>query len=334
MTRVSVVGVRGYAGGELLRLLRQHPAVEVTGIYGRTSGESGRVEEALPHLAASGTIQPLGALDSDAADVVFLSVPADAAQELVPSLLASGRRVVDLSGGHRLPHHLYPRWYGLEPGSLPPAVYGLTEFRRAELGNANLVANPGCYATALLLGLLPLAEAGLIDEEIQAVGYSGISGAGRDSRFGGLGEMSESIQPYRPFTHQHTPEVEEAIRTLTGHPVRLGFLPHVAPLVRGIMITLFVRARAPLQTLFEVLGARYSEEPFVKVLSRGLPDVKRVRGTNRAEVAVAGDGEGRIAVYVAIDNLGKGAAGQAVQNLNAMLHLPEKTGLEHEAIWP
>lgn len=334
MTRVSVVGVRGYAGSELLRLLSQHPAAEITGLYGRASGEAGRVEEALPHLGSCGVILPLDALTADTADVVFLSVPADAAQQIAPPLLKKGQRVVDLSGGHRLPRHLYPRWYDLEPGVLPPAVYGLTEFRRSEIGSADLVANPGCFATALLLGILPLAEAGLIDGDIQAVGYSGVSGAGRDSRFGGLPEMSESIQPYRPFTHQHTPEVEEAIRTLTQATVRLGFLPHVAPLVRGIMITLFVRAQAAPETLLEALTARYADEPFINVLSRGLPDVKRVRGTNRAEIAAVGDGEGQFAVYVAIDNLGKGAAGQAVQNLNAMLHLPETTGLEHVALWP
>ncbi|EQD55680.1 N-acetyl-gamma-glutamyl-phosphate reductase, partial [mine drainage metagenome] len=159
MAGVSIVGVRGYAGGELLRLLLQHPAAEVCSLYGRSSGETGSVEEALPHIGGPAVIRPLEALQSDDAEIIFLSVPADAAQALAPELLAQGHRVIDLSGGHRLPQGLYPQWYGIEPQALPPAVYGLTEYWRSDVASADLVANPGCYATALLLGLLPLVEA-------------------------------------------------------------------------------------------------------------------------------------------------------------------------------
>lgn len=336
MTTVSIAGVRGYVGAELIRLISAHPGAHLTGLYGHHEEGTLPLEEMHPHLPVSAPpVQPEQEILRDGADVVFLALPAGAAQRYAAALLAAGRRVIDLSGGHRLPPDLYPQYYHLNPDSLPDAVYGLSEYVHEELPGAALVANPGCYATAMLLGALPLVAEGLILAEVDAIGYSGISGAGRSPAFGGFSEVDGNLIPYRPFGHQHTPEVELAVHRFAGRRVRVNFLPHVAPIVRGILMTLLVRPLAPVERLREALSDRYGGSTFVSVLSHGLPEVRHVRGTNRAEIAVASpDGGGRAAVYVALDNLGKGAAGQAVQNFNRMFGYPEAAGLSVAGVWP
>jgi N-acetyl-gamma-glutamyl-phosphate reductase len=344
VVRVGVLGASGYTGGELVRLLLAHPAVELAFLGGRDS--AGRtLADVQPHLASTAVggrvIQPLE--QAAGLDVAFLALPRGRSAEAAPALLEAGMRVVDLGGDFRLPASAYPEWYGFEhpaPEWLGKAVYGLPERFRDRIRTAHLVANPGCFPTPAVLGLAPLLEAGLIEPTpILVDGKTGISGAGRDGgEAASHAATEESVRPYRFPRHQHTPEMEHAIEAATGIPVKIAFVPHLVPAVRGVLVTCAARAAtgATTETLVDALEAAHAAEPFVRVLAPGaMADTKRVRGSNVVELQAAVDPRTGTAVVIgALDNLVKGAAGQAVQNLNIMTGVDERTALPTVGVYP
>jgi len=345
--RVGIIGATGYVGGELIRLLTGHPAVEVMGITGR--GRRGDpVGTVHPHLATTDL-----ALDSDLGanvDAVFLALPHGTAAGVVPGLLDRGISVIDQGPDFRLHDPAdYPRWYGFEhprTDLLDRAVYGLPELHRAALvaasegrerGTSALVGSPGCYPTATLLALAPLARAGLIDDLVVDA-KSGVSGAGREARAEMLyAEVNESVRAYGVFGHRHTAEMEQELRFLacgSGHGGRrdagIDFLPHLVPMTRGILAAAHVRPARPVSQdeLDGLYRAAYDDEPFVTVVAEP-PATGHVLGSNHARVYVRADERtGRVIAIGVIDNLVKGAAGQGVQAFNLLFGLPETAGLE------
>ncbi|MHB8473072.1 MAG: N-acetyl-gamma-glutamyl-phosphate reductase [Gammaproteobacteria bacterium] len=343
MIKAGIVGGTGYTGVELLRLLAAHPEVELAVITSR--GDAGTAVAALfpnlrGHVDLCFTAPDAAALA--ACDVVFFATPNGTAMNRVPELLAAGVRVIDLAADFRLKDPAqWQQWYGLAhacPDLLDKAVYGLPEVNRAALREARLVANPGCYPTAVQLGLLPLIEQNLVDDtRLIADAKSGSSGAGRKAELPLLmSEAGESFKAYAVPGHRHLPEIRQGLAEAAGHPVGLTFVAHLLPMIRGIHATLYATlkdTRVDLQALFE---HRYAQEPFVDVLPSGAhPDTRSVRGANVCRLAVhrpqAGD---TVVVLAVIDNLVKGAAGQAVQNMNIMFGLDERAGLGGIALLP
>jgi N-acetyl-gamma-glutamyl-phosphate reductase len=338
--RVAVLGASGYAGGELVRLLSAHPGVALTFLGAETS--AGRtLGEVHPHLGAT----PLGrdrlrpverSAIADEADAVFCALPHGAGAELLPSLVDAGLRVVDLAGDFRLPASAYPAWYGFDhpaPERLADAVYGLPELFADAISQASLVANPGCYPTPVILGLAPLLAAGWIEPgPVLVDGKTGLSGAGRRADEATTYAASQdSVRPYRVPLHQHTPEMERGLELATGRAVTVLFAPHLVPTVRGVLTTCYVplAGAADTERLTATLADAYAGAPFVRVLPAGeMVDSKRVRGTNVVELQALADPRTATAVVVgAVDNLVKGAAGQAIQNLDLMLGFDETEGL-------
>lgn len=321
---VAVAGASGYAAAELFRLLPLHPEVRQITAFSRQP-------ETLP-LPPGITARPYEALFEEAADVVFLSLPAKAAREAAPALVRQGKIVIDLSGGHRLSEERYRDVYQDEESiGAGKAVYGLPEWFREAIRGERLVANPGCYATALALLLFPLAVGGEAPKLVVADGISGHSGAGRSpkSRYL-LAEASEDVSPYRLVGHPHVAEVEEAFAARFGETVTVHFTPHLAPLSRGLVVTLHVPVSRSAGELHALVQDVYAREPFIRVLPSGEdPHTRRVLGTNLVELVVAKDQRtGWAVLTAALDNLGKGAAGQAIQNMNILLDVPEETGLK------
>jgi len=340
--RVAIAGATGYAGQELIRLLLQHPFVRLTHLAASAKWERPvLVSEAFPRFARQVDL-PIEALDparlSAAADAVFLALPHGAAMTLVPPLLNAGKRVVDLSGDFRLRDPaLYPRWYQFthaHPQLLDGAgvVYGLTEFHREEIATAQLVANPGCYATSVLLALLPLFQHRLVDEDRVVVdAKSGLSGAGRKADESLLfTEMTENLRAYKVNQHQHMPEVLQELGRLTDRRPTLVFVPQVIPASRGLISTIYVRTTAAREAIANGYRDGYPAEraPFVRVRHDGLPQLRDVVETNYCDIGFVADQElESLVIGSALDNLTKGAAGQAIQNFNLMFGFPETTGL-------
>ena len=334
----AVIGASGYSGLELTRILARHPHVRVTAVTSdRWAGE--RVSARLPLDGAVGALAYLPLADSHAveAEVAFLATPAEVSLELAPRLLARGIQVVDLSGAFRLLDlAAYPPWYGFAhtaPEWVAEARYGLPELGRQALGGARLVTNPGCYATSIALAVAPLVRSGLCSAEgIRVTGLSGVSGAGRKaSEDYSFCEVDEDLRAYRLGKHQHVPEIEQTVARFAGACGPLSFTPVLIPMKRGILssCTLAVKPGASAAALQEALAAAYAGEPFVRVLAADKVLVKDVVRTNRCHVGVALDARAGVAVAVAaIDNLVKGAAGQAVQALNAARGWPETDGLD------
>ncbi len=345
MIEVGVVGGTGYTGVELLRLLAAHPEVSLRSITSR--GEAGRpVADLFPNLrghVALSFVDP-GEADWNGCDLVFFATPNGTAMKMVPDLVARGVRVVDLAADFRLRDAaVWEQWYG-EPHACPEiladAVYGLPELFREDIRKARVVANPGCYPTAVQLGFLPLLEAGIVDPaQLVADAKSGVSGAGRKAAVGTLlAEASESMKAYAVPGHRHLPEIRQGLANVSGRDIGLTFVPHLTPMIRGIHATLYARlsdaaAEVDLQQLFE---DRYADEPFVDVLPSGShPETRSVRGANLCRLAVhRPQGGDTVVVLSVIDNLVKGAAGQAVQNMNIMFGLDERAGLESVALLP
>ena len=343
MIKVGVVGGTGYTGVELLRLLVGHPEAELTVITSRS--EAGRpVADLFPNLRGSlelaFSVPDIGQLS--ACDLVFFATPNGTAMTMVPQLLEAGTRVIDLAADFRLREaDAWQQWYGMEhacPEYLQQAVYGLPEVNRAAIAQARLVANPGCYPTAVQLGFLPLLEEGLVEcGHLIADAKSGVSGAGRKAATGALlCEASENFKAYAVPGHRHLPEIRQGLELAAEKPVGLTFVPHLTPMIRGIHATLYgqlLDADRDLQALFEV---RYSDEPFVDVLPAGShPETRTVRGANVCRIAVHRPQQGNTVVVLSvIDNLVKGAAGQALQNMNVMFGLTEDTGLSNVALLP
>jgi N-acetyl-gamma-glutamyl-phosphate reductase len=326
--RIAIAGATGYTGQELLRLLSRHPSVSLTAAM--SSGQAGASTRRLPGLSHmwDGSIVPLShdALKNDA-DVVFLALPDAAAAELAPALVDAGVRVIDLSGAFRLRDAATrARWYP-ETHKLPAGVaYGLTERERGAVARAQLVANPGCYPTATLLALAPLVEAGLLvaNADVIVDAKSGVSGAGKTpSERTHFSECHGSLSAYGVFNHRHSAEIEQGV----GRQVT--FTPHLVPLDRGILSTIYVRV-AP-GTTEEELGDLYEHAykgaTFVRLVGSALPEIKHVAHTNFCDIGWRVDPSGRAILVSVIDNLLKGASGQAVQNLNVMLGVDERTAL-------
>jgi N-acetyl-gamma-glutamyl-phosphate reductase len=343
---VVVVGATGYAGGEAVRWLAGHPAVRLVGAVSRTH-DGVPLESAQPHLTRAGLRLTQ---DIPPADAVFLALPHGAAAALVPEILAGGATVIDLGPDFRLRDPAdYPAWYGFEhpaPELLGRAVYGLPELHRVELralgaDSGGIVAAPGCYPTATLLALAPLARAGLI-AEVVVDAKSGVSGAGREARPDlTFAEVNESVRAYGLAGHRHTAEIEQELIGLAAAsgaapPVPVDFVPHLVPMTRGLLATCHVRPTRPVaqEELDAIYEAAYAAEPFVQVVAEP-PATKHVAASNDARVHVRLQPRtGRIIAMAAIDNLAKGAASQAVQAFNLVFGLAETTGLDALPVAP
>jgi N-acetyl-gamma-glutamyl-phosphate reductase len=336
--KVAIIGASGYTGLELLRLLLRHPHAEVVAATSRRE-EGKPLADIFPLLAGQTNLRFVApqAPEVFAADLVFAALPHQAAMAAIPALLAQGKRVVDLSADFRLRDAaVYEQWYGPHEAVafLAQAVYGLPELRGAEVASARLVANPGCYPTATLLGLAPLLAKGLIDPDTIIVdAKSGVSGAGRGLTLGSLFcEANEGLKAYKVGEHRHTPEMEQEMSWLAGKPVTITFTPHLVPLSRGMLATTYARLSAKvteddIRSLYQEF---YAGKPFVRLCPAGAtPNALFVRGSNFCDVGLKHDlRTGRIIAMSAIDNLVKGASGQAVQNMNIMCGFPERAGLE------
>ena len=341
--RVSIVGATGYVGAELIRLLARHPFVEIVGLVAR-GRDADPVGATHAHLASTGLVV---SSEIPGADAVFLALPHGAAAALVPDLAKRGTTVIDLGPDFRLRNPAdYPRWYGFDhpaPGLLDGAVYGLPELHRAELASLGgtspaIVGAPGCYPTATLLALAPLARAGLI-ADLVVDAKSGVSGAGREAKPEMMfGEVNESVKAYGLGGHRHVAEIEQELGGLGSNAGAEGvdFVPHLIPMTRGILSTCHVRpSREVEQADLDALYAdAYASEPFVHVVDSP-PATKHVTGSNHARIHVTHDPRtGRIIAIGVIDNLVKGAAGQAIQAFNVVLGLPETAGLEQLPLAP
>jgi N-acetyl-gamma-glutamyl-phosphate reductase len=342
-TKVGIIGATGYGGGELVRLLERHPGVEIAALAAR-----GREDEPIgrshPHLAATG--RSIAAEVGDGLDAVFLGMPHGAAAAAVPALLERGVAVIDLGPDFRLRDPAdYPRWYRFEhprTDLLSRAVYGLPELHRAELaalGSASerVVASPGCYATTSILALAPLARAGLLGDVVIDA-KSGVSGAGREAKPEMMySEVNESVRAYGVGGHRHIAEIEQELGLLCGAPIEpVDFLPHLVPMTRGILAACHVRPTRPTSQaeLDDLYAGAYEGERFVAVVTEP-PATKHVLGSNMCHVHPRWDDRtGRVLVIAVLDNLVKGAAGQAVQAFNALFGMPEQAGLEQLPLAP
>lgn len=337
--RVAIVGASGYAGAELVRLLAGHPRVEITALYARNRDDAPMSGE-FPHLAPLGLTLVDGEPEPGSVDVAFLALPHGKSAELAVRLAAGGTTVVDIGSDLRLASpEAYPEWYGFDhpaPDALADAVYGLTEHARDRLRGARLIANPGCYPTATLLALVPFARAGVLTGDVIVDAKSGVSGAGRGAGADFLyTELEGGTKPYGIPRHRHAPEIAQGLAAAGADVLGLTFVPHLVPQVRGIVATCYVSLAADLDDdgLRRILEDACAGEPFVHPVATP-PSSKLASGSNHAFVFAARTGTRRAVIVGAIDNLGKGASGQAVQNMNVALGLPETAGLEAVGVYP
>ncbi len=336
--RVALAGATGYTGAEALRLLAAHPSAQVTMLCAnRCAGQP--ISETLPSFSGVDLPMPVrfdAAAVAEVADFAMLALPHGTAQHAAADLLEAGVRVIDLSADHRFDDaDAYAAVYSehARPESLAHTVYGLAEHNREAIRESRLVGCPGCYPTSVILAAAPARFGGLLEgDEIIADCKSGVSGAGRSPGPGAhFPETADGMRAYKTLAHRHAPEMGRALK---GATVR--FVPHLVPMIRGILATVYLRLRAGVRAadVRRTYRAAYADEPFVHVVGEGVhPDTRHVRGTNRCHLGLFVDGD-LLVVQSAIDNLGKGAAGQAVQNLNLMAGFPETTGLSHTALFP
>jgi len=334
--KIGIVNVTGYTGMELARLLACHPQVEITSVTGRSTAGS-KLLEVLPFLTGPDlTIEE----KLDNVDIAFAALPHKESALQVEALLQRGIKVIDISADYRLKDaSLYPLWYGYRhpfPSLLNEAVYGLPELYRSEIKKARLVANPGCYPTGAILALAPALKAGIIGQDIVVNSLSGISGAGRTLNLSNhYAEANEDTSAYALEKHRHMPEIKQGLNALSSG-VAVTFVPHMVPMTRGILTTAYASLNEGIDAakLMDIYQDFYNTEPFVKVTNRP-PHSKHVAGSNYCRVHPAiNEGAGKLVVISVIDNLVKGAAGQAIQNMNLMLGLEETMGLENPAVYP
>jgi len=343
MIKCGIVGATGYTGSELLRILATHPEVELSIVTSRSEAGK-RVDELFSNLR--GRLDVLFSVpDIDAlsqCDLVFFATPNGVAMQEVPALLDAGVKVIDLAADFRLQDvTVWEQWYGQThacPKLLEGAVYGLPELNREAIRNANLVANPGCYPTATILALKPLLERGLVDpRHLIADVKSGVSGAGRKAQMATLmSEVGEGFAAYAVPGHRHAPEIRQSLEMIVGAEVGLTFVPHLLPMIRGIHVTAYGILTSPREDLQAIYEEAYHDEPFVDVMPPGShPQTRSCKGANICRCAIhQPEGGDTVVVLSVIDNLVKGAAGQAVQNMNLMFGLGETNGLDAIALMP
>lgn len=345
MLKVGIYGASGYTGQELLRLLLRHPQAEVVALTSRRYAGV-PVSDIYPVFVGLTDLVFVDASPEDvagAADIVFLALPHGVSMAVAPIFLNAGKKVIDLSADFRLRDvATYEKWYSRHtaPNIIKESVYGMPELYGDEIAKARLVANPGCYPTSVILGLAPLLKANWIDDSsIIADSKSGVSGAGREPQVGTLFcEVDEGFKAYKVGEHRHTPEMEQEISILAGCDVRISFTPHLLPITRGILSTIYATLQKDVTTaeLIDLYRAFYKGKEFVRVYKAGtFPNISSVRGSNYCDIGLTVDARTkRVIIICAIDNLVKGAAGQAIQNMNLMCGLSEDTGLTMISLFP
>ena len=338
-TRVGIIGATGYTGLELVRLLLRHPEVEITALTSQKYAGL-PIEGVFPSLMNQFSLacEELSfERISEKVDFVFAAVPHKTAMETLPPFYERGKKVVDLSADFRFKDAaVYEKWYQKHTAAelLPESVFGLPELHRKAIKKAKIVGNPGCYPTGALIGLIPLVNKNLISlENIVVDSKSGVSGAGRDVVLDSLFcEVNEGVKAYKIFEHRHTPEIEQELSQLAGKRVPVTFVPHLIPMDRGILSTLYVTLSKKMKTeeVLDLFVESYRGEPFVRIYPKGkLPNTRDVKGSNYCDIGLkVSEADGRMVVVTAIDNMVKGASGQAIQNMNVMLGFPETMGLE------
>ncbi len=342
--KAAILGASGYTGGELLRLLLMHPHVEVA--YLTADKHAGReMSDVFPHLGGflDLRLDPLdpGALPKDT-DIVFLALPHGESARVVKELHKKNLKIIDLGADFRLSHGVYKDWYGEHPCPelIEKAVYGLPEINRPAIKGAKLIANPGCYPTSAILGLAPLLKEGLIEaDSIIVDSKSGVSGAGRSPSLDyHFCEVNEGVKAYKVGEHRHMPEIEEVLSVYSGIETRVSFTPHLIPMDRGILSTIYVRLKKKLTTgeMISVFKEHYGAERFIRISPEKVyPSTSQVRGSNFCDIGTRADPENKTAIIISvIDNLVKGASGAAVQNMNLMMGFEESAGLEVPPIFP
>lgn len=348
MIKVGILGSSGYAGAELVRLLIQHEDVEIVFVDSKDS-EDTSFTDLYPNLYKyiDKKFTSLDISDNpyfDEIDLLFCALPHGLTQKAVSAAFKKGLKIIDLSADFRLSDpDVYEKWYDtahIATEELKEAVYGLPEIHRSDISSSRLIANPGCYPTSIILGLYPLFKAGLSPKgAIISDSKSGVSGAGRGLRDGNLYcQATENISPYSVGTHRHTPEIEEQLSKVSGKQVKVLFTPHLVPMQRGILSTIYINNDSGIteDDLFRLYSETYRDEKFIRILPPGsTPKTKAVAGSNFCDIAVKVDEvTGYIIIMSAIDNLLKGASGQALQNMNLMFGLDESKGLEQLPLWP
>ena len=346
MIPVVICGGSGYTGVELLRILYGHPNIKIVAVTSEKSAGK-RVIEVFPHLHKYKNLiyEPLNKEKLlNKADIFFLALPHGTSQDIVNFLFSNNKMVIDLSADYRLTDpKVYKEWYGIPHkfvSTLKKAVYGLPEIYRNKIKKARLIANPGCYPTGAILGLLPALKNKLIDiSSIVIDSKSGTSGAGRKADLAvSYCEVNEGFKAYGIGTHRHTPEIEQELSILCGKKIKVTFTPHLLPVDRGILTTIYglMRKKKTVEEIVKIYNETYKKEPFVRVLEYGVyPNIKNVRGTNICEVGLKlNERTNTLIVVTAIDNLVKGASGQAVHNMNIMMGIDEKTALDTIAVFP
>ena len=346
MIPVVICGGSGYTGVELLRILYGHPNIKIVAVTSEKSAGK-RVIEVFPHLHKYKNLiyEPLNREKLlNKADIFFLALPHGTSQDIVNFLFSNNKMVIDLSADYRLTDpKVYKEWYGIPHkfvSTLKKAVYGLPEIYRNKIKKARLIANPGCYPTGAILGLLPALKNKLIDiSSIVIDSKSGTSGAGRKAALSvSYCEVNEGFKAYGIGTHRHTPEIEQELSILCGKKIKVNFTPNLLPVDRGILTTIYglMRKKKTVEEIVKIYNETYKKEPFVRVLEYGVyPNIKNVRGTNICEVGLKlNERTNTLIVVTAIDNLVKGASGQAVHNMNIMMGIDEKTALDTIALFP
>ena len=344
--KVAIIGATGYGGAELVRILRRHPHVSIHSVHASSqygeplSGSFPHMENIIEHTIEPVDIEKL----ANEVDLVFTATPSGVARDLAPKLLDKGVKVIDLSGDFRITNQtIYENWYGMKPAEqnlLNEAVYGLSEWIEEDLSDVNLISNPGCFPTSALLGLAPLMQQKLIEEKSIIVdAKTGVSGAGKGlSAATHYSETNDNLKIYKVNEHQHTPEIEQMLNRWNSEAGAITFSTHLVPMTRGIMSTIYATAKEPITTkaLFELFHESYRDDYFVRIRKEGtFPTTKEVYGSNFCDISLAYDERtNRITVVSVIDNLVKGASGQAVQNMNKLLGIEEHTGIDFMPVFP